>query len=185
MPQAPRRPQRETREPDEVRTNLRIDEDDLDRCLVAQPEYFYQAAIAATAANAARDMLELELKELTAELDQDIREELGRLEARFTEAGITNKLRTLPRIKEKQRACLAARREADDAQALKEAFIQRSYALKDLTAIQLSRLNNLGIERGATSARRNVGDQIGDRVEAARIARDRSSDRYRPQDRGD
>jgi hypothetical protein len=175
------------RDANEVRINLRIDEDDLDRCLIAQPEYFYQAAMASTAANSTRDFLELELKELSAQLDGDIRAEFTSLETKYSEASIANQLRTLPRIKEKQRACLAARKAADEAQALKEAYIQRSYALKDLSANQRSRLTDLGIDGGSGgNTRRAAADRISDRVDATRLGRDRQQrGRYRPQDQGD
>lgn len=175
------------RDATEVRSNLRIDEDDLDRCLVAQPEYFYQAALASTAANATRDFLELELKELSAELDQAIRAEAERLETKVTEGSIANQLRTLPRIKDKQRACLTARRAADDAQALKEAYIQRSYALKDLSANQRSRLTDLGIDGGSGgTSRRAAADRISNRVDTARLnSSGQQRGRYRPQEQGD
>lgn len=162
--------------PSEIRSKLRIDDDDLDQCLVDQPEYFYQAAQAATEAGAIRDGLELELKELKAQLDGDFRQQAER---KLTETALTNRIITLPKVKDLTRKVLDAKRRAEDAIVLKEAFTQRSYALKDLTAIQLGRMYNLGVERGAVTARQNIGDRARAAGEAARM------ERYRPTNRGD
>jgi hypothetical protein len=174
-----RRPREETTEDSdgraslvEVRSKLKIDDDNLDDCLVEQPEYFYQAAMTLTEANAARDGLKLELKEVLAELDGDIRARLAAANEKATETGIANELRTLPRIKELERKCLEASRKAEAAAALRDAYVQRSYALKDLNAIQLARLSNLGVERGSTGARRNVGDRT--ETEANRLRDERN-----------
>jgi hypothetical protein len=161
-------------ETSEVRSKLRIDDDDLDQCLVEQPEYFYQAAERATSAGAERDGLELELKELKAQLDSDIRKAAEQREEKLTETALVNRIVTLPKVKELQRKVLDAKRQADDAVNLKEAFVQRSYALKDLNAVQVARMYNLGLERGATGARQNIGDRNRAAGETAR------RERFRP-----
>lgn len=158
---------------------LRIDDDDLDQCLVDQPEYFYQAAQAATDAGAVRDGLELELKELKAQLDSDIRKKAEEQSEKFTETALVNRIIVLPKVKELTRKVLEAKRGAEVASNLKEAYIQRSYALKDLNAVQVARMYNLGIERGATGARQNIGDRNRAAGEAAR------RERYRPRNQGD
>jgi hypothetical protein len=152
----------------EIRTKLRIDDDDLDRCLVEQPDYFFKAAEKYAEFNAQRDLLKLELKELTAQLDQDIRTKALREEVKITENAIANQITTLPKIKDLQRKLLEAQRAVEDWSSLKEGFVQRSYALKDLTAIQLARFNNLGVELGSVGARRDVGDRNRQRAEEMR-----------------
>jgi hypothetical protein len=188
MPTRNETSRRRSDEEDEVRSKLRIDDEELDQCLIEQPEYFYQAAMRSTAANAEQNGLELELKEKRAELDGSIRQRLANTETKATEAAITNELDTLPVIKDLRRKCLSAKRAADEAQALKEAFIQRSYALKDLNAIQQARLFNLGVERGSTGARNALADRNRARTEEMRGERlrdQRDGGRYRPRDQGD
>lgn len=192
MPQSPppRRPSREA-EPDagnaELRSNLRIDDDDLDQCLVEQPGYFFNAAEALSMANSEREAKKLELKEVIAELDQDIRRQALENEEKLSENSIANRLTTLPRIKALQRELLALAKTAEDYAALKDAYIQRSYALKDLVSIQLARFNNLNVERGSVGARNNVADRA--RAQGEQQRRDRatggSTPRYQPRDQGD
>ena len=147
---------------------LRIDEDDLDSNLVSQPGLFYQVAESLVAANARRDTLKLRVEEVTAELDQSIRAEAAATETKITEAGIQNQLRTLPRIKDLRQEYVDACAESERWGALKEAYHQRSYMLKELVALQLSQLYNLQVERGATSARGQLGEAARERGEAQR-----------------
>lgn len=152
----------------ELKRALIIDPDDLDGCLVNQPGYFFNAAEAFSAANAARDTAKLELKELMAQLDQDVRRQAVELEEKITEVALSNRIMILPNVKVANRLVLQLSKEADDLQALKEAYVQRSYALKDLTAREIAQMNNLGVERGSTGQRRDVGDRVRDRQEQAR-----------------
>jgi hypothetical protein len=152
----------------ELKRALVIDADDLDGCLVNQPGYFFNAAEAFSAANAARDMAKLELKELMAQLDGDIRRQAIDNDEKLTEVALTNRITILPNVKSAQRRLLQLSKDADDLQALKEAYVQRSYALKDLTAREIAALNNLGVERGSTGQRRDVGDRVQERQEQMR-----------------
>jgi hypothetical protein len=163
----------------EVKAKLIIDDDDLDQCLVDQPSYFEKAATAFSEAKTTRDTLKLELKELTAELDQSIRARALATEEKLSETALSSRITITPRVKELNRKLLQANRAADDWEALKESYVQRSYSLKDLTAIQLSRQSNLGVERGAIGARRDVGARA--QAQAEQIRRER----YRPNSRGE
>ena len=111
MPRPDNTPRQRTRpDLDEIEEKLRIDEDDLDTCLVEQPEYFrHAAALASTAADRLAS-LELEMKELYAELDLDVRAKHVREETKFSENSLANELRNLPRIKELARKILTAKR---------------------------------------------------------------------------
>ena len=158
---------------------LKIDEDALDQCLVEQADYYYQVAKLAIDAGGERDTLELQLKELKAELDADIRQQAIRNEEKLTETQLTNRITVLPRVKDLQRKCLEARRKADSLSVLKEGYQQRSYALRELNASQLARFYSLGTERGAAGARASVGDRIREQAEGIR------RERYRPRNSGD
>jgi hypothetical protein len=155
----------------ELERFLRIDEDDLDSCLVSQPGYFYQVAEALAASNARRDTVKLRVEEVTAELDQSIRAEAANSDTKITEAGIQNQLRTLPRIKDLRQEYVEACAESERWAALKEAYHQRSYMLKELVALQLSQFYNLSVERGAVSARGQLGEVARARGEEQRRER--------------
>jgi len=142
----------------ELEGNLRIDQDNLDECLVEQPGFFYHVAEEVANANARRDTLKLELEELMAEEDGKLRSAAARAEEKVTEASIQNHLRTLPTVQAAQRKYLAARTQSESWAALKEAYSQRSYMLKELVALYLANMHNLGVERGAISARGQLAD---------------------------
>lgn len=163
---------REDEDPrEELEEALKIDRDDLDSCLVDQPGYFYHVAEAVAQANAERDTIKLELEEQTAILDKEVRKNALNAEEKITEAGIQNRLRTMPKIKELQLAYLDARTEADRWAALKEAYQQRSFMLRELVALHLASFHNLSVERGAVAARHQLGEYNRQTIEASRRER--------------
>ena len=177
-------------EREEIRSKLRIDEDDMDRCLVEHSEYFHKAAEQATEATAARDGLKLALEELTAKLDREIRERNAAEDIKMSETGLSNTIKTTPRFQEAQRKYMGAVKVAADWGVLKEAFQQRSYMLRELNQRQIAQMYNLSTERGTAGSRRNaVGDR--NRAELEQRASDRRNsettrtERYRPGNQGD
>lgn len=182
MPRVPA-PSRE-----ELKEKLLIDDDDLDSALVEQASLFFQAAESASLATSQRDTVKLELKELKAELDQDIRRQAIATETKLTETQLSNQITLLPRVKDMERKFIASCRTADDCTVMKESYIQRSYALKDLTARQNAQMQTLSIERGSDSARREAGSRAQEREKAFRrdsVQNDTSTSRYRGRDKGD
>lgn len=151
--------------------SLKIDRDALDECLVEQPSLFYQVAEAVAQANSVRDGLKLELEQAEAEADREIRDEAFRLDNKVTEALINKRITSLPRIQTLQRRFLDAKTNAESKLALKEAFGQRSFMLRELVALDLAHFQNLGVERGAVSARYRIGEQ--NRAEAEELRRAR------------
>lgn len=145
--------------------SLQIDPDDLDTCLVEQPGLFYHVADDVATANSRRDGLKLQLEETEAEIDQEIRTDALRLDFKMTEAMIKNKILTAPRVKELQRQLLEAKTNAERKQALKEAYGQRSFMLRELVAVQLAHFQNLQVERGISSHRNQLRDRNASDVE--------------------
>ncbi len=156
----------------ELEDNLRIDVDDLDNCLVSQPGLFYHVAEAVAEANSQRDLFKLELEEATAELDQQYRSQaLQDPKIKVREGSIESQITIAPRIQKLQREYLAACTKAEHCAALKEAYQQRSFMLRELVAVQLAQFHNLGVERGATSARHHIGDRVREEQEQMRRGR--------------
>lgn len=165
--------ERERRDLDraELESALKIDDANLNACLVEQSGYFYHVAASTASANAHRDTLKLVLEEALADLDQDIRAKAIAEDKKLTESGIQNQLRQFPKIKELQRRCLEARLNAEKWQALKEAFSQRSFMLRELVALELAQVHSLNTERGVTSARQALGSAARQGEEALRKER--------------
>lgn len=146
---------------------LAIDRDDLDSCLVSQPETYYHVSQAFAAAVAERDATKLELEELQASVGQEIRATAARTEEKLTEGGLQQKLTANPRIQDLQRVLLEARKTADTWQALKEAFQQRSFMLRELVALVIAQRHDLGMEAGVGQARAAASESI--RREAGKL----------------
>jgi hypothetical protein len=164
---------------EEIRSKLRIDEEDFDRCLVEHSEYFEKAATEAVEAKARHAALKLELVELSAQLDQDIRAKNAREDIKMSETGLSNTIKLLPKVKDLTRRLYAAERDMDECIVLKESFQQRSYLLREINQRQIARMYNLSVERGTAGARRNaVGDV--NRAELERRSLERRVERYRP-----
>jgi hypothetical protein len=175
--------------PTDLREALRIDEDDIDRCLVEHPQLFYQAADSLALAVATRDGLKLELKELVAQLDQDVRRKAVDDGEKLTESALANRITILPRVKELNRRYLDSCLAVDRAEALRDSYRDRSFALRALNDSANARLYNLGIERGATSARGRMVERSAEEISRTRESkgvfdrRERSGsppERYRP-----
>jgi hypothetical protein len=149
------------------RAYLAIDRDNLDDCLMQQPEVYYSVAQALALANADRDACKLDLEELQAQLDQDIRAEALRKDEKLTETSLQNRLKTLPKMQDIQRVLLKKRQEAESWQMLKEAFQQRSYMLKEIVALFIAQRHDLALEGGVGQARASL---TADKADQNRVA---------------
>jgi hypothetical protein len=161
---------RETRTSPDLREALRIDEDNIDRCLAEHSELFFQAADGLALAVATRDGLKLELKELVAQLDQDVRRKALADEEKLSETALSSRITVLPKVKELNRQHLDACKAADRAEALRDSYRDRSFALRALNDSANARLYNLGIERGASSARGRLAERGAEEASRTREA---------------
>jgi hypothetical protein len=150
-----------------LRSKLSIDKDDLDNALVEQPDLYYHVADAYVTAVADRDAAKLDLEQATADLDKQFRGAAAAAEEKLTETSLQRKIATTPRIQNMEKDLLYLRADADRWQALKEAFQQRSFMLRELVAMYVRRLGDLTIERGSNDARGSLAQANHD--EAARI----------------
>jgi hypothetical protein len=116
---------------------LRIDKNALDEALIEQPDLFYRIAEALAMAISRRDAAKQELEIVEAETDRAVRVSMARGGEKTTEPGIKNAVRL-------HKDVIAATNELGDLQtevgkisAMKEAYQQRSYVLKDLVALHI------------------------------------------------
>lgn len=114
---------------------LRFDKNHMDDALIEQPDLFYRVSREYASAISERDGLKLEIAELAAELDKSIREEAARMQTKTTETGIQNEIASTPKMADMKRKYAGVAHQADRWLALKEAYQQRAYALKDLAGL--------------------------------------------------
>lgn len=163
-------PQSESQEFDLLaeRSGLAINRDDLQSCLIDQPGAFYRVAAAYTRAAAQRDAAKLDLEDGSAKLALDIRVAAVKAEEKMTEAQLQQKLQIAPKIQELNRGFLKAKTEADDWLALKEAFHQRSFMLRELVSLYVTeRSDNIQAGGRMGNGRAQVADDQFRRDKAA------------------
>ena len=117
---------------------LAIDKTSLDEEISKQPTLFYEVAEALVTAMAERDACKEELATIDAELDGQVRAALGRSEEKVTEAMVRNSVQVHKKHEAATDTYMAAKTNADLLGAMKEAFAQRSYMLRDLCSLYVS-----------------------------------------------
>ena len=152
---------------DEYRSFLSIDKNDLDTCLMEQPEIYFKVADALVMAEAERDAVQLDFDELQAELDQDVRAKVAKEDKRLTDKAIEQKLRTLPKVQDLHRQLLAKKNEAKHWKALEKSFDQRADMLKTLVSLHLRSTYGYALEAGVGQARTGLIDQKAEQNRAA------------------
>jgi hypothetical protein len=160
---------------EDLRDQLSINKDDLDTSLVEQPDLYYHVAECYSESVAERDASKLDLEQAIAGLDEQLRQEAAAREEKVTETLIQRRLATHPRIQELERNALRLRAEVDKWQALKEAYQQRSFMLRELVQMLIARLSNTSLERGVISSRGSYRDAVAqsNHEAASKIRRDR------------
>lgn len=119
----------------QLRGMLSIDKTMLDDEIIRQPSLFYEVSEMLTEAQAERDAAKEELAIVDADLDRHYRAQLGKNGNKVTEGMVTSHLQTDDKHKEAFTDYLALKNKADQLLALKEAFQQRSYMLRDLVSL--------------------------------------------------
>lgn len=114
---------------------LRIDRDDLDTELVQQPQLFHDVSDEWALAISRRDAAKIRRNKEHAKLRIEIKDEVEISGQRATDSLLQALMDKHPRYIKTSLAHNQACEEADRWGALKDAFLQRSYALKDLVAL--------------------------------------------------
>lgn len=120
---------------EDLRQYLKIDKHALDDELVKHPSLFFKVAEAMTEAVAERDLLKEELAYTDAELDKQVRIILG---DKATEAKVKGQVAIHKDHVYATSRYLEAKKQADMLAALKEAFHNRGYMLRDLAQLYVN-----------------------------------------------
>ena len=114
---------------------LRIDVDSLDHEIEKQPYLFYQVASAYAQAISERDGEYDYVKQTDAELNFEVRDTLANEGHRVTEELVKSAVQKHPSHVEAYNSYLKKRLVADELDALRSAFQQRGYMLRDLAQL--------------------------------------------------
>lgn len=117
---------------------LKIDRNNLDQELIEQPELFYHVCEQHVKAVSTRDVLYEKRKALEADLSGRIRSEMEKASEKITESRLSAAVAAHEELLDAKGEYLEASREAELWGAMKEAFAQRTYALKDLSGLYSS-----------------------------------------------
>ena len=153
----------------DLREQLQIDEDDLDRCLVDHSTTFYHVAQNHAMAVGERDQIKLNLENARIELDAQLRKKMAEADEKITETALDKGVRGMPRIQKLTQEHLDASKKADEWQALLHGFQQRSFALGKLVDWKIAQMRHLGVEHGVKGAHRDLAEA--NRAEAGRQRR--------------
>lgn len=123
---------------DEFKKYLRVDKHRLDDELVQQPSLLFEVSEALTEAIDSRDALKNDLTVVEAEEDKRFRKEFDDAEEKYTEGTIKAKIMTSKRRQAVHKQFAAAKALADQLNALKEAFLARGYAIRDLCQLHVA-----------------------------------------------
>jgi hypothetical protein len=157
----------------ELRDRLRIDRDELDVSLEEQPELYYHVAHAHAQAVAEADTAKLDRDQGLAELDKEIRAEFDKAGTKFTENRIFQELQMLPEARELRLTRYKALEVVNDWQALKDAYHQRSFMLRELVALYIAQRHDSAMAGGSAEARGRIAEERHEAASAERRKRRR------------
>jgi hypothetical protein len=123
---------------DEFKALLAINKATLDDEVSKQPMLYFEVSEAYVDAAAVRDACKEELTSIDATLDGEVRLALGRKEEKVTEAMVKNAVQTHQKHQDAFDTYMSAKNKADLLAALKDAFSQRSYMLRDLIQLYMT-----------------------------------------------
>lgn len=121
----------------ELEDALQIDEHALDEALIRQPDAFYRVSKKLAIVISQRDAAKQALQEEEAYADERARESIPSGE-RVTDTAVKAIIRLDKKVMEGSDRLLKLNRNVGLLQALKEAFQQRSYVMKDLVSLYVA-----------------------------------------------
>lgn len=136
----------------QLKALLAINRHALDEEISRQPLVFYEVADACVQAMADRDGAKEELDTIDAKLDGIVRKMLDGSKNRVTEAMVANGILLHPEHEKAYVAYMEAKTKADEVLALKEAFAQRGYMLRDMCQLYVTGYFEQNSVRGDSGA---------------------------------
>lgn len=150
-------------------TYLAIDPEDLDECLIQQPELYFHVADAHALVMSERDAIKLALEEAEAEEDRKIREHAIQHDIKTVEGQIKAKVQLSKTIKELKRDLIEANMWVKRWAALEGSFAQRKSVMGELVTRYMSKMAGGSV----TVERERFAQATRHRLEAARTRKQR------------
>lgn len=153
----------------ELEAALRIDEYALEEALREQPGLFYRVGAAYAMEVSRRDAAKQALQDQEARESLDVREGARESGEKITEGQVSATVQTAPDVVRARERLLELSESVGRLGALKEAFQQRSYALKDLAGLYVANYYSASENSGASGEiRRRDADGARRAMSAAR-----------------
>lgn len=122
----------------EMQEGLRIDKNGLDEALIAQVQLFSSVSEKLTWEISIRDAAKDSLRVIEAEVDEVIRSDAAEEGTKITESAIASQVRMHKDVREATAKLNVLNLNVGLLSSLKESYLQRSYALKELVALYLA-----------------------------------------------
>jgi len=152
---------------------IRIDRDALDEYLIQQPQLYYEVSERLALAISRRDAQRDEVKVTESEVDEIVRQEAADEEKKITEAGVKEQVAQHRSVVAARKMLTRLETEIGRLSALKEAYSQRSHALRELCGLYAA--NYWGDGSGGVRTANAIKDaQYDDNRGALSAARKRS-----------
>ena len=155
----------------EFREYLRIDKSALDDELIEQSMLLFQVSEAFVEAAAHRDTCKEQAALIDAQLDSKIRDDAEKSDTKTTEGDVKAQIQSHPKHEKAFKAFLTAKREADVLSALKEAFQQRGYMLRDMCSLYVANYYEQNAVRGTDVTERVSYSKRREQLAAARTGK--------------
>jgi hypothetical protein len=146
----------------ELEAALRIDKTNLDEELIQHPEVFYRVADKVAYLVSQRDAAKQDLAEVEARVDAQIRHDLEVRGEKVTERMVDSEKVLHQQVIKAKKTLHALNDQLGQWQALKEAYQQRGYVLKDLVQLYIS--NYFGSDVSSSAGQKRTTD-----AQAARV----------------
>jgi len=114
---------------------IQIDRDSLDDCLIQQPQLYYEVSERLAMAISRRDAQKDEVKVVESEVDELVRQDAAEEEKKITEAGVKAQVAQHKDVIAARKILTRLDTEIARLSALKEAYSQRSHALRELCGL--------------------------------------------------
>jgi hypothetical protein len=145
---------------EQLESGLKIDKHNLDEALETQPDIFYRVSSKYTQLVSLRDQLKQQLQEAEADADLDIRRKARDKDDKITENEIKARIRVDKEVARLAGELLTVGNQAAQYMALKEAFMQRSYVLKDLVSLHVSGYYGSNVDGAKASMRDGKAEHV-------------------------
>ena len=154
---------------EQLKKFLEIDKLSLDDEIIRQPSLFYQVSEAYVEAVGERDTLKEQLASTDAEIDGEIR---SNAKTRITDTAVKNLVQCDADHEKAFKAYITAKVKADQLGALKEAFQQRGYMLRDLASLYVANYFDHSSIQGTSSQDKTIYEARRRTLAEARQRRD-------------